>query len=396
VVDAQRLKSSFATVAQYGDEVPLFFYSFLFLSYPEVREMFPVSMAGQRDKLVGALGRVLSNVDNLDELVPFLRQLGQDHRKFAVIGQHYPAVGASLLATLEHFLGDEWTPELAGDWQTAYGLVAKVMQEAAQDASASTPPWWEAEVISHERPTLDVAVIRVRTDQRLHYLPGQSLAVETDLRPRMWRYYSPANAPRDDHEIEFHVRLVAGGPVSPALVQVLRPGDILRLGAPVGRRLTLDPGSRGDLVLIAGGTGLSPLRAVIDQLVRADGAGSEPESDRPTPRRVSLFAGAQSERELYPLPSLLELARQHSWLSVVPAVSDDLSYPGEHGMAVDVALKRGPWVEPQVYVCGSPHMVTGSVGRLVDAGISTERIHVEDFSTERFSMSGGGREGGWA
>ena len=47
----------------HGDQVPLFFYSTLFLTNPSVREMFPVSMANQRDKLVDALGQVISRVD---------------------------------------------------------------------------------------------------------------------------------------------------------------------------------------------------------------------------------------------------------------------------------------------------------------------------------------------
>ena len=66
-------------------------------------------MANQRDKLVGALGRVVSNVDDLDSVVPVLQQLGRDHRRFAVVRDHYPAVGQALLATLEHFSGTDWT-----------------------------------------------------------------------------------------------------------------------------------------------------------------------------------------------------------------------------------------------------------------------------------------------
>ena len=141
MVDAVRLKKSWAQVAAYGDQVPLFFYSTLFLEHPHVREMFPVSMANQRDKLVAALGRVVSSVDDLDAVVPVLQHLGRDHRKFAVVRDHYPAVGQALLATLEHFSGADWTPELAQDWAAAYGIVADVMTQAA-DAVADQPPWW--------------------------------------------------------------------------------------------------------------------------------------------------------------------------------------------------------------------------------------------------------------
>ncbi len=250
-MDVARLRSSWHTVTRHGGQVPLFFYSTLFLLHPQTREMFPASMSGQRDKLVTALGHIVAHVDDLDNAVPFLQQLGRDHRKFSVAPEHYPAVGQALLATLQHVLADEWSRDLASDWTEAYGLVSQVMNEAAQGAAESSPPWWDAEVVAHERRSLDVAVLTVRPRVPLPYVPGQSIAVETQLRPRLWRYYSPANAPRPDGLIELHVRLVDGGPVSSALVQAVQVGEVLRLGAAAGDSLTLD--HKQDVVFLAGG-----------------------------------------------------------------------------------------------------------------------------------------------
>ena len=53
-MDTAALRSSWAIVAAAGDDVPLYFYSHLFLRHPEVRSMFPIQMSGQRDKLVAA------------------------------------------------------------------------------------------------------------------------------------------------------------------------------------------------------------------------------------------------------------------------------------------------------------------------------------------------------
>ena len=79
----------------HGDEVPLFFYSDLFLRHPETRDFFPVAMNAQRDRLVQALMRIVSNVDNLSEVVPFIQGLGRDHRKFgAVAGRPTPSATA--------------------------------------------------------------------------------------------------------------------------------------------------------------------------------------------------------------------------------------------------------------------------------------------------------------
>jgi len=372
VVDTAGLKKSWDEVARYGDQVPLFFYSTLFLSHPYTRGMFPVSMANQRDKLVTALGRVISHVDDLDAVVPTLQQLGRDHRKFAVVRDHYPAVGAALLATLEHFSGPDWTPELAKDWETAFGIVAQVMIEAA-DAAADTPAWWEAVVVDHERRTVDVAVLRIRPSGRLPYQAGQSISIETPLRPRLWRYFSPASLPDHEGAFELHVRLIDGGPVSTALVHSTQLGDVLRLGPAVGDRLTLAGAGRGDLVLIAGGTGVAPMKAMLQQL-RANGGD----------RRVHLFWGGRYHRELYDLPAMHALTEPLDWVRLVPCVSDEAAIGGhvEGGTAIEVALRHGPWPDHEIYVCGSPVMVRGTVKALGQAGIPAERVHVDELGYE--------------
>ena len=77
-IDTAALKSNFAAVAAHGgDDVALYFYSYLFLKYPETRDMFPPAMTKQRDRLVGALVRIVTDVDNVGALVPYLEDLGE-------------------------------------------------------------------------------------------------------------------------------------------------------------------------------------------------------------------------------------------------------------------------------------------------------------------------------
>src|SRR4051794_30360239 len=293
------MRASFSKAAAHGDQVPLWFYSHLFLAHPETRDMFPVSMAHQRDRLFAALGEVMARVDDLDALVPILQQLGRDHRKFGALAAHYPAVGASLLATLEHFDPD-WDDELAASWTEAYGVIADVMIGAA-DAAADDPPWWEAEIVGHERRTLEVAVLRVRPREPLDYLPGQAISLESDLRPRLWRWYSPANAPRPDGVLELHVKARDGGPVSTALVRLAQVGDVVRLGPPVGH-LALDTGSDRDLLLIAGGTGLAPVKALVAQVARQGPPRRVRRLRRaPTPGGLCYPAGPRRTQEAAPL-----------------------------------------------------------------------------------------------
>jgi len=371
-VDEQRLKESFARVATYGDEVPLFFYSHLFLTHPETREMFPVSMAGQRDKLLNALGRIVSDVSSHDSLLPFLRGLGRDHRKFGAVAEHYPAVGASLIATLKHFNGPSWTEELARDWTAAYGVIAQVMTDAAAEDEARNPAWWDATVVGHERRTMEVAVLRVAPDAPLRYLPGQSVAVECEARPRVWRFYSMANAPRHDGTIDFHVRVIDGGVVSYALARRVSVGARLRLGAPVGTlRLNteqLNTGSPRDLLLAAGSTGLAPLKAIVEQV-----------AGLPEPPQAHLVFGARTAAELYDLAELEKMAAQWPWLTVTPAVSGEPGYRGETGTVADVVGRLVRLAGHDAYVCGSPAMTAATVNRLQSLGLPRNQIYVEDY-----------------
>jgi NAD(P)H-flavin reductase len=312
---------------------------------------------------------VVGNVHQLETVVPFLQQLGRDHRKYGVTTAHYPMVGGSLLATLEHFLADEWSDELAVDWAAAFGIVSDIMIRAAEEAERVAPPWYDAEVVDHEVRCAGVAVITVAPDRRVDVLPGESLSLQTPIVPKIWRYYSPANAPRADGTLEFHVRAVDGGWVSPALVHATGKGDVLRLGAPVGGGLKLDPASAADLLLLAGGTGLAPLRALVEQLGQVHHQ-----------RVAYLFAGARSTAELYDLAALERLREQHRWLSVVPVVAGGDGPGVAVGEVAEVAVGHRSWHDHDIYVCGSDAMVGRSLQTLGDAGIDTGGVHVETFN----------------
>ena len=369
-MNVTRLRNTFAVAAAHGgDAIALHFYSDLFLKHPEVRDLFPVSMAVQRDHLIGALAKIVAEADRAEELAPFLAHLGRAHRKFGTLAAHYPAVGASLLATLEHFAGEAWTPEAAQDWAEAYELIAKLMCDAAAEDEKHAPAWWQGTIQSGEQRAYDITVLHVAVDASgppLEWLPGQSLAVETPARPRLWRYYSPANPPCGDGTLEFHVRWVDGGQVSPALAG-LNPGDGLRIGPPAGV-MTLDAASGRDVVMAAWSTGLAPLKAILGQI-----------QAMPSPPGVHLFTGARRPEGLYDMPALEKLAARCPWLTLTPVVADGSGYPGETGRMADVIARRGDWAGSDAYLAGPGGMVQETAAALASGGIPQEQVRSEDF-----------------
>ena len=370
-MDADALQRSWDRVTRHGHAVPLYFYSHLFVSHPEVRSMFPLSMSGQRDKFVGALGRIVSHADQLENDAAFLQHLGRDHRKYAVLTEHYNAVGASLCATLKHFLGSDWDEELAADWTAAYQVIARIMVEAAEMSSETTPDWWDADVVSVERRTMDLTLLTIRPRRPFTFLPGQSLSMEIPNRPRLWRYFSPANAPRADGSIDLQVQQIDGGQVSTAVVRSLKVGDTVKLGAPVGERLTRRSHDRSDLLMVAGGTGLAPLRAVVEQIDQEwQRLGTAP--------RVHLLHGVRMPWHLYDRPWLRSLAKDRPWFEYTEVVSDDPSYPGTRGKVGTVAARQALYGR-RAMVCGGPQMVAHTLEQLTTAGLPTEHITYEHF-----------------
>jgi NAD(P)H-flavin reductase/hemoglobin-like flavoprotein len=365
-VDIARLRRSFERIAMHGDEVPLHFYSDLFLKHPETRAMFPVSMQAQRAHLAEALATVIATADRADALATFLRDLGRDHRKFGVLTEHYAAVGDALLSTFAHFSGDSWDVTIEADWTEAYELIARVMTAAALEDEERNPPYWTGTVIAQERKSFDVAVLTVRADPALDYLPGQSVAIESPARPRLWRYYSIANAPRPDGSMDFHVRMIDGGAVSMALTAPTAVGTALRLGPAVGV-LRLDTAAGRDILMVAGSTGLAPLKAMLEQL-----AGQQ------QPPRVHLFFGARTADGLYDLPNVMQMAAKQSWLTVVPVVSTG-RFDGEIGLLPDVVSRHGDWSGHEIYLAGPADMVRDSAARLTATGTPAAQIHTEDF-----------------
>jgi NAD(P)H-flavin reductase/hemoglobin-like flavoprotein len=371
-VDTDRLKATWHEVAQHGDDVPSYFYAHLFVTHPELRAMFPLVMSAQRDRLVGALGRVVSSVDDLGSVVPFVQQLGRDHRRFSVVAEHYDAVGASLLWTLSYFLEDRWTPEVAADWAAAYGVVASTMIEAAEESEGEQPAWWDAEVVDKTRVSREIATFTLRPETPVPYLAGQSMAMSIPQVDRSWRFFTPANAPRPDGTIDIQVAVNPGGLVSVPFVSKVRPGDVVRIGAPVGTHLLLDPDDEADLLLVAGNTGLAPFLALLDDVVEHRRKGWPL-------RQVHVVHGVRFAWNLYAGQRLSALATE-GWFRYTPVVSDDPTFPGRRGLVGDVAATLGYDGRYRAMVCGSPAMVHHTRAALLATPKPPETVQVEEYA----------------
>jgi hemoglobin-like flavoprotein len=134
-LNLEALESSFDLVAPRGDELMDEFYSRLFEAAPAVKPLFPEDMRRQKTMLLGALVLLRKSLRDLDAIVPKLRELGARHVAYGAEPEHYPVVGAVLIASMAAIAGDAWTSEFEAAWSEAFEIVAATMLEGAEQAA---------------------------------------------------------------------------------------------------------------------------------------------------------------------------------------------------------------------------------------------------------------------
>ncbi len=130
------VKQTWTAIVPIADKAAELFYGRLFELDPEVKPLFKGDMKEQGAKLMKTIGIAVNALDNLEPLVPTLKQLGAAHAGYGVKDAHYDTVAAALLWTLEQGLGDSYNTEVEQAWVAVYGIVADTMRAGAAEAAA--------------------------------------------------------------------------------------------------------------------------------------------------------------------------------------------------------------------------------------------------------------------
>jgi len=125
------VRSSWAAIAERGDELSVSFYDHLFAIDPSAARLFAhVDMSAQRAKLTHTLGVVVHALDDIDSLLPAVAALGKRHTHYGVEHRHFESVEEALLRAFSDTLGAPFTPDMRAAWTEAYALIASVMKRA--------------------------------------------------------------------------------------------------------------------------------------------------------------------------------------------------------------------------------------------------------------------------
>jgi ferredoxin-NADP reductase len=244
---------------------------------------------------------------------------------------------------------------------------------SATRATELTRGWRAAEVQEAIRETSSATTLVLDVPNWRGHRAGQHVDVRltADDGYQASHSYSIASAPEDD-DVALTIQRIDDGEVSPYLVDEARPGDQLELRGPIGGWFVWTAAAGGPLLLIAGGSGLVPLMAMLRHRARS---GSDAET--------RLLLSAQRAQDVLYASELPEL--------VQPAITYTREAPaGWTGYArrVDAAMLAEAGFEPErrprIFVCGPTGFVESVARELVALGHDTSRIR-----TERFGATGG-------
>jgi len=219
---------------------------------------------------------------------------------------------------------------------------------------------------SIEFPAEDVAILKVRLapGDQIKYLPGQYVEfVEKEFR----RSYSIANIKETFAGLEFHIKRIPNGKFSEKIFDLANKNDLLRFKGPIGTFYYRD--NQSPVILIAGGTGFAPIKAIIEYMMTYD-----------VRREIYLYWGASTTDGFYSeLPVVWKDKIKN--FKFIPVYSGDHSeWEGRRGLVHEAVLEDFKDLSKfDVYACGSPDMIKIIKEKFVLCGLDYSRLYEDSF-----------------
>jgi CDP-4-dehydro-6-deoxyglucose reductase len=220
---------------------------------------------------------------------------------------------------------------------------------------------------SIEKMASDVLRVFLRLPPSVNFvfIPGQyiDLIGPNGLR----RSYSIANGKTMGQQIELHIRCVDGGALSQYWFGQAKSNDLLRLNGPLGTFFLRDVAGL-DLVLMATGTGIAPVKAILESMKELPA--------QKQPRTLSVLWGGRTQQDLY--LNFAELQAVSRFIPVLSRADDE--WAGARGYVQESLLNYFPRLEnAAVYACGSNAMIHSAKAALTNAGLPSQRFYSDAF-----------------
>lgn len=210
-------------------------------------------------------------------------------------------------------------------------------------------------------------VVKLPKGERFDYLPGQY--IDFLLEDGRRRSFSLANAPNGE-TLEMHLRITPGGRFARWVQQEMPDRAILRFEGPLGAFYVREDAQQRPILMMAGGTGFAPLKAMLEGLFAAG-----------LKRPVHLFWGARGRADLYLHALAEQWAGQHPLFRYTPVLSEpDADWKGETGLVHEALLRAYPQLDGrEAYLSGPPAMVRTGKDAFVAAGLNADHLYYDSF-----------------
>lgn len=205
-------------------------------------------------------------------------------------------------------------------------------------------------------------IVRIPSDSKFEFVPGQYLQfIRGDIR----RSYSIVGM--IENRLEFHVRCLADGQFSQYLLHNAKSGDLLHCEGPFGTFVVRDKTSPA--IFIAGGTGIAPIIAMLDDLVAA-GANSQ----------IYIYWGASTTEGFYTdrLELLAATDKLMQYKNIFSGTDD--AWTGEQGLVHEAVLRDfSDLSDYNVYACGPQPMIQSAEQEFTARGLKSENFYSDIF-----------------
>ncbi|WP_216829809.1 NO-inducible flavohemoprotein [Alkalihalobacterium elongatum] len=282
------IKSTVPVLAEHGEAITKRFYQMMFENHPELLHIFNHAnqKQGKQPKaLANSVYAAAAHIDNLEAIIPVVKQIAHKHRSLNVKAEHYPIVGKHLLLAIKDVLGDAATDEIINAWADAYGVIADVFisveKEMYEEAERKEGGWKEFRPFSVAKKERESDVITsfylkpVDGGGISDFLPGQYISIKAIIDGEEYNHirqyslsditgkgYYRISVKREDTRED-----IPAGIVSTYLHNKVNVGDVLEVTAPAGD-FVLNTEIARPIVIISGGVGQTPMISMLKTLAQ--------------------------------------------------------------------------------------------------------------------------------
>lgn len=395
------VKATVPVLRENGVALTGYFYNRMLGNHPELKETFNMGhqrSGAQAQALAGAVLAYAENIEDPSVLLPVVEMIAHKHVSLNIQSPDYGIVGENLLHSISEVLNISMEDPLIGAWAAAYGQLADLFistEKAIYDQHQQTQGSWlgwrnfkitKKVVESDEITSFYLAPIDGGTLPK--YEAGQYISVRVfvpELNLRQPRQYTLSTSPQADYlrisvKREDEKGELAGGWVSSTL-HGLAEGSEIEVSAPTGTFYLIDSTKRN--VFISGGVGLTPMIAMLNQLVTLD-----------MPQPVNFIHACRSSQVHAMKKHIQDVKTKYPRLSTFTAyefphtddvLGEDYDAAGRLDLSlVDTALLPS---NADYYLCGPMPFMAEQHKALVARGIPAANIHSEAFGTGGVKLS---------